>query len=154
MTNILIIYDSKTGNTETMAKAIKAGADSINNIIVQMIKLGTPFPISMLNEVDAIILGSPTHYAYVTNEVRNFLEAIKDLTESGKLKLKNKIGAVFGSYGWDGGWNLQKLEFELKGLGLIIEHPIVESVDAPNERVLMDCTNLGKNIAQKVLEQH
>jgi flavorubredoxin len=154
MTNVLIIYDSKTGNTETMAKAINAGAHSIKDITVEMIKLGTPFPISMLNEVDAIILGSPTHYAYVTVEMRNFLEAIKDLTESGKLKLKNKIGAVFGSYGWDGGWNFQKLELEMKDLGLTIENPIVESVDAPNERVLMACEQLGKNIAKKVLGQH
>ena len=150
MAKILIVYDSKTGHTETMAKAIAEGARSVKNINVELRKLGTPFPMTLLDESDAIIFGSPTRYANVTVEMKAFLDATKTLKKEGRLKLGGKIGAAFGSYGWDGGWNLEKLEDEMKSLGIKIEDPIVESVDDPTEKVLKACKELGKNIAEKV----
>jgi len=152
MAKLLIIYDSKTGHTETMAKTIADGAKTVKNVTVDLKKLGTPFPMALLDEVDAIIIGSPTRYSHVTEEMRIFVDAITDLKKRGRLKLKRKIGASFGSYGWDGGWNLQELENTLKELGIKIEHPIVESVDIPSEKVLKACTELGKSIAEKLVK--
>ena len=151
MTNILIIYDSNTGHTEAMAKAIVAGAKTVKGINVNLKKVGTPFPMSLLDEADAILIGSPTIYSHVTHEVKNFLDAVANLKKRGRLKLKGKIGAAFGSSGWDGGWNLQELENTMKEIGIKVDNPIVESVDNPSEKVLQTCTELGKAIAQKAL---
>ena len=151
MAKVLIIYDSKTGHTAAMAKAISEGAKTVKNVDVDLKKLGTPFPMSILDEADAIILGSPTRYANLTEEMKIFLAAATDLKKLGRLTLKNKIGAVFGSYGWDGGWNLQfHLENNMKDLGIKIESPIVEAVDNPTEKELSECKKLGKTIAEKV----
>ena len=150
MAKVLIIYDSKTGHTEAMAKAVAEGAKTVKNVDVDLKKLNTPFPMTLLDEADAILLGSPTRYANLTEDMRLFLEAATDLKECGRLKLKGKIGAVFGSYGWDGGWNLQfHLENNMKKLGIKIEHPIVEAVDDPTAKELKACRELGKTIAEK-----
>ena len=153
MAKVLIVYDSKTGHTGAMASAIAEGTRTVKNVGVDLRKLGEPFPMTLLDDVDAISLGSPTHYANVTVEMRTFLEAVKELKKAGRLKLKGKIGAAFGSYGWDGGWNLQKLEVEMKALGIKIKNPIVEAVDAPSKERLEACLKLGEAIAEKVAKQ-
>ena len=153
MARVLIVYDSKTGHTGAMANAIAEGARSVKTVSVDLRKLGEPFPMTLLDNADAIIIGSPTHYANVTTEMKTFLEAIKELKKAGRLKLQGKIGAAFGSYGWDGGWNLQNLEAEMKALGIKIENPIVEAVDIPSEKALKACLALGKTIAEKIAKQ-
>ncbi|MDQ1281332.1 MAG: flavodoxin, partial [Thermoproteota archaeon] len=110
-------------------------------------------PIPLLDSADAILIGSPTHYANVTAEMKTFLEAAKTLKKAGQLKIQGKIGAAFGSYGWDGGWNLQNLEAEMETLGIKIENPIIESVEIPTEKVIAACITLGKSIAAKVAKQ-
>jgi flavorubredoxin len=134
-----------------MAKAIATGAKTVKGINVNLKKVGTAFPMALLDEADAILIGSPTIYSHVTHEIKNFLDAVTDLKKRGRLKLKGKIGAAFGSYGWDGGWNLQELENIMKEIGITVDVPLVEAVDIPSEKVLKTCTELGKTIAQKTL---
>ena len=158
MATLVIIYDSKTGNTEKMAKSIADGAKSVSGVNVLIKKLGEPFSIRILNDADAIILGAPAHYAHVTPEMRNFLADIKDENATGRLKLKGKIGAVFGSYGWDGGVAIERLAIEMKNLGIKVESPVLAQVpplphSSPNEKFLKECQELGKTIAKKTLKQ-
>ncbi|MDQ1278834.1 MAG: hypothetical protein QG670_94, partial [Thermoproteota archaeon] len=58
MARVLIVYDSKTGHTEAMAKAIAEGART-TNVSVDLKKLGDPFPKTLLDSADAILIGSP-----------------------------------------------------------------------------------------------
>lgn len=158
MATLVIIYDSKTGNTEKMAKSIAGGAKSVDGVNVLIKKLGEPFSIRILDEADAIILGAPAHYAHVTSEMRNFLADIKDEDAARRLKLKGKIGAVFGSYGWDGGVAMERLAVEMKNLGIKVESPVLAQVpplphSSPNEKSLKECQELGKTIAKKTLKQ-
>ena len=138
MAKVLIVYDSRTGHTEAMARAIADGAGAVRNVVVDLRKLGEPFSIELLDQADAIIIGSPTHYAYVTSELRAFLEAAKHLKNAGHLKLEGKIGVAFGSYGikrtyLGGNWALQMLRDEMKELGIKMESPLLSSLGDPNE---------------------
>ncbi len=157
MPKIIIIYDSKTGNTEKMAKAVVEGATSVKGVDVELHKVGTRFPVSSLDKTDAVVLGSPTNYGNPTPDVREFLTAVADLKKSGRLSLKNKIGGVFGSYGWDGGWVTDSLAATMKTLGIDVIPPIVSAVDQMgamgahiSEENLNRCRELGKAVATKL----
>jgi len=158
MATLVIIYDSKTGNTERMAKSIAEGAKSISGSNVLLKKLGEPFSLKILDDADAIILGAPAHYAHVTTEMRNFLEHLRDENAAGRLKLKGKIGAAFGSYGWDGGVTIERLSMDMKTLGIKMQTPMLAQVpplpySSLNDKSLRECKELGKNIAKKISKQ-
>ena len=153
---VLVIYDSQTGSTEKMAQAVVKGVQQVKGVEVELLKVGTPFSISKLAIADALILGSPTRYGNVTSEMRLLLESLTELKESKKLKLSGKIGGVFGSYGWAGGWVVEKLKEDLIQLGIKIVAPAVSLVHEPyvgsqiNEETLTKCVELGKTVAEKL----
>ena len=151
MSKIVIIYDSKTGNTEKMAEAIAEGARSVEDTEVVIRKVGEAFSLSELGIADAVILGSPAHYANLTSEMRVILESIEKLSGFGKIDLRGKVGAAFGSYGWDGGWSIEKIFREFMGrVGMKVTQPILLSIGAPNSEVLEKCRELGKRVAGDV----
>jgi len=157
MPKIVVIYDSRSGNTEKMAKAVVEGASTIKGVDVELYKVGTRFPVSSLDKADAIIIGSPTIYGNPTPEMKAFLTSVADLKKSGKLLLKNKIGGVFGSYGWDGGWVTDALAEVLKNLTIKVIPPVVSAVDQMggmgiriSEENISKCRDLGKAVATKL----
>lgn len=157
MPKVVIIYDSKSGNTEKMAKAIAEGASSIEGVESELHKVGNPFPISKLDEADAIIIGSPSIYGLPTSEMRNFLESALKLKETKRIKLKKKIGGVFGSYAWDGGDVVDKLGDSMKALKIKLVQPKVSAVDRMglmqtriDGESLEKCHDLGRVVAEEL----
>ena len=80
MAKILILYDSQTGNTEAMAKAIEAGVKK-ERIEVSMKKIQDA-SVDDLLEPDGIMIGSPTYFAAPTAKVKNFIDESINLTMS------------------------------------------------------------------------
>lgn len=109
---IMVIYDSQTGNTEKMAKAVAEGASSVAGAVVEVKKIGEAFPLSMLEKADGLIIGSPCIYANVTDDMRGFLSNVNDAVKASRVNVKGHNAAIFGSYGWDGAWVMETL---LKG---------------------------------------
>jgi len=161
MPKVVVIYDSQTGFTERMAKAVVEGVESVKGVDVELLKLRTPFSISKLDVADGIILGSPTIYGSVTPEMRTFLECVRVNKESKRLKLSGKAGGVFGSYGWDGGWVVDQLSIDMKALGIKIVAPTVSLADGTSgkykipmdEKSLQRCRDLGRTVAEKVADK-
>jgi NAD(P)H dehydrogenase (quinone) len=157
MAKLVIVYDSKTGNTESMAEAVAEGASEVGRVEVGLKKLGAPFPMSVLAEADAVVLGSPARYAHITSEMREFIWAAKDLNTQGQLNLNGKVGGAFGSYGWDGGRSLQNIKVALTSLGVEVlgEVIAVDRMGAMGVRIddadLEKCRQLGKRIAQRIV---
>ena len=54
MMKIIVIYDSKTGNTEKMANAIADGANQ--NADVEIMKIGEAFPLTIMADADGAIV--------------------------------------------------------------------------------------------------
>lgn len=156
MAKILVIYDSRKGFTEKMAEAVCEGSKYVEGIEVEKIKVGTAFSISKLDEADGIIFGSPTIYGSVTPEMKTIIEALKEHKKTNRLQLSNKIGGVFGSYGWDGGWVVDKLTIDLEYLGIkVVTHP-VSAVHGIYDKAGLDedtrqkCLDLGRSVAKKL----
>lgn len=159
MPKVTIIYDSVSGNTEKVAHAIAEGARSVQGVQVESYKLGTPFAMSVLNDSDAIVLGSPSEYGNVTGGMGRFLESMAELTAAKRLRLKGKVGFAFGSYAWDGGWVFETLGLRMKKLGLKV-FPILSIVDQMgtmgtniDEASLQKCREFGKEISSKILKR-
>ena len=156
MITLVIIYDSKTGNTEKMANSIKEGAKVVSGAEVILKKIGEPFScFEILHGADAIILGSPAHYGHVTPEMRDFLVCLRGAKESGNLRFEGKVGAAFGSYGWDGGVCIERLANEMEKLGIDVHFPALAQTplisDSTQEKKdLLECRKLGTALAEAV----
>jgi flavodoxin len=104
-----------------MANAVAEGAGS-GGASVEVKKIGEPFPLSSLGDADGALFGSPCNYANVTPAMKSFLENLYEAVDAGKVKLKGKKAAVFGSYGWDGAYVMeQKFNGYVKNLGYKVE---------------------------------
>lgn len=140
----LVIYDSMWGSTEKMAKAIVEGIAG-EGIEVKLFNLTQTDKSDVIKEVlesKAIIIGSPTLNNGMFPTVAAFLTYMKG------LKPKNKIGAVFGSYGWGGG-AVKAVEGELKSTGVeLLENITTRYI--PDKDELEKCKKFGKEIAKKI----
>lgn len=148
MATVFIVYDSKTGNTARMASAIAEGVRSAGAEAVVR-KLGEKFPMDDLSKAEAILIGSPTHYASTTAEMRDFLESLDELRRTRKLNLKGKIGGGFGSYGWSGE-ALERITGAVRLLGMTAKYPTLKVVESPGESDLVTCRELGKSVAEAI----
>ena len=122
---IMVVYDSVTGNTEKMAKAIAEGAESVDGMVVEVKKIGDPFPLTMVSNADGVLFGSPSTYANVTEGMRMLMENMKACVKTGRIDFKGKNAAVFGSYGWDGAWVMEeKLKGMVQELGFKVQEEV------------------------------
>ena len=69
----LIIYDSRFGNTEKIARAIGEAITLLGE--VKVVKVGDANP-SELSSIDFLVVGSPTHAGGATRAVKEFLRKI------------------------------------------------------------------------------
>jgi len=69
----LIIYDSKFGNTEKIARAIGEAITPLGK--VKVVQAGDANP-SELSSIDFLIVGSPTHAGRATRATKEFLKKI------------------------------------------------------------------------------
>ncbi|MEA2054689.1 MAG: FprA family A-type flavoprotein [Candidatus Thermoplasmatota archaeon] len=107
----LIVYDSMWDSTEKMAYAIGEGVEEAG-VAVTMRSLKTTHISDIIIDVlssKLIILGSPTLNNTTLPTMGSFLTYLKG------LKPKNRIGFVFGSYGW-GGQAVGEIEKVVKDL--------------------------------------
>ena len=144
MAKVLILYDSQTGNTERMAKAVSEGASSAAGMDVDVKYYAEP---KELAEADAIVVGAPTYHHEITLPIKQILE---EAAKAG-VKLEGKIGAAFGSYGWSGEAPEKVLEilknrFEMKTI-----EPPIKVLYEPQQAQLEECQKLGRRVAQEIV---
>ena len=126
---IVVVYDSKTGNTEKMAKAIAEGAGAVADVEVK--KIGERFPLTMLADVDGVIFGSPVYYADISNDMKDFIDHIESYVKANRKKINGIPAAVFGSYGYDGAWLMEeKLKDMINDLGYDVFDEVLVMVDS------------------------
>jgi len=94
-----VFYMSSYDNTHKMAEKITEGADSIDGLVASMYDLASldeSNMIDLLEESDAVVIGSPTINGDAVKPAWDLLSCMAYLESGGK------VGASFGSYGWTG----------------------------------------------------
>ena len=89
----LIVYDSKTGNTEKMAKRIAKAIE--NNDLEAVLKKVDEASVDELPNVHALILGSPVYYGLPSAKIKEFIDA--SVKYHGRLT--HLVGGAFCSAG-------------------------------------------------------
>jgi NAD(P)H dehydrogenase (quinone) len=152
---ILIVYDSKTGNTEEMALAVADGVEDCGGGVT--VKKVDEVTNEDLLEADGIIVGSPTYYGQMSGRIKSMFD------ESIRIhgKLDGKIGAAFTSSGGVASGAETTIVSILEAMlvhGMIIKgtartgHYGAAAVGKPKERDIERCRELGKTVANLVLE--
>lgn len=141
----VIVYDTMWNSTEKMAKVIAEGLID-GGVSTKIMSLKTHHRSDLVTEIlsaGAILVGSPTINSNMFPSVADFLYYLKG------LRPQNKIGGVFGSYGWSGEAVahikeiLTTMKIELIGDGLRFKY-------TPDDNELSQCFNYGKLVAEEL----
>ena len=153
MAQALVVYDSVTGHTAKMAKAIGEGL-SETGLIVNVKKIDD----TRLNDfivADAIVIGSPTYFSNMTAKTKVLIDETVKLWPG---ELKDKVGAAFTSCGGVEGGNETTLLSIIRAMlchgMIIVGHQSGSSgaisVEEPDEKCLTGCRQFGQRIASFV----
>jgi len=144
MSKAIIIYDTRSGNTGKIAKAVEDGMKEAG-VDVQS-KRTVSAKADDLADVDAVVLGAPTYNHDLIGSMKTFL------FEMEKADLKGKIGAAFGSYGWSGE-SIQMMTDTMKHVfEMNVIEPGLKMLRTSGESALKQCREFGNKIAEKMEE--
>jgi flavorubredoxin len=141
---ILVLYYSRTGNTEKMAKAVAEGARSVQGAEVELNYTVSP---EELGSFDAMLVGTATYHHDMPVGFKSFFEevAVKG------IGLKGKVGAAFGSYGWSGEAPRLVIEIMKNKFEMDVTEPPLSIRYEPDQAGLEKCKELGKRIAERLI---
>jgi NAD(P)H dehydrogenase (quinone) len=152
---VLVLYYSMYGHIEILAGAVAEGAESVDGVSVDIMrvpelmdpefakkvgaKVDQAAPIAqpmMLADYDAVIFGTPTRFGNMCSQMRNFLDQTGALWLSGGLT--GKIGSVFTSTGTGSGNETTITSF----YNTLIHHGMLISGIDPNAKAFKDYSEL------------
>lgn len=148
---ILIVYDSRSGNTEKMAYAVMEGVK--NTGVDALLKKIDEASVDELLNVQGLILGSPVYYGLPTAKIKAFID------DSVKYhgKLDGMVGGAFASAGGThtgAETTITAINEMLFVHGMIIQgssggsHFGAASVGAPDDNAKEACRKLGERVAK------
>lgn len=158
MIKITVIYDTLSGNTDKMAKAVAEGAKTeYTDVVLKHIDDASA---ADLLTSDGVIVGSPTHCGLLSWKIKKFFD---ENTRNAWGKVEGKIGAAFSTSGGLGGGNeltcasilnvLINYGFLVFGLTNyaapgITGHYGAVSIGSPDQNELNEAKMLGLKMAQ------
>ena len=146
MTKVLVLYYSRTGNTERMANAVAAGAKSSGKVVVE---INYHVATEDLSAFDAIFIGAPTYHHDMPIDFKNLFE---EAAVQG-INLNGKAGASFGSYGWSGEAPRLILEIMKNKFGMQVVDPPLLAKYTPDQNILNACMDLGKKVSETLMNR-
>jgi flavorubredoxin len=129
MSKILVLYYSRSGNTEKMLN-YHVEADELAGF-------------------DAIFVGAPTYHHDTPIDMKKLFE---EAAEKG-ISLKGKVGAAFGSYGWSGEAPKLLLEIMKNRFEMRVTEPPLLAKYVPKEKMLGMCRDFGKRVSETLMHQ-
>jgi len=150
---ILVVFDSRTGNTEKMAHAVAEGVRGAG--LEPVVRKVDEANVDELLQVQGLILGSPVYYGLPTAKIKAFID------ESVKFhgKLEGMVGGAFCSAGGTHTGCETTIMALLEALmihGMIVQgtssknHYGAASVGAPDDADAEVCRKMGARVAELV----
>ena len=160
MSHILVLYDSKTGNTAKMAKLVGEGAASIPGTEVRLRSVDEAKPEDLF-WCDGLAVGSPTNMGLLSWKMKRFWD---DVMGEHWMKIDGKIACAFSSSGgWGGGMEIasQSILTVLMNFGFLVfgvtdyatklttcHYGAVTAREPRTEDAQAACRLLGKRLAE------
>ena len=151
MARVIVVYESKYGNTKLVAETIVEGMKEAGGVETTLVKV-KEVDFDKILDHDVILIGSPNHIGGPTRSVSRFIDKL------GKLDLKGKQIAVFDTYlGKDFEKAVKKMEkrinksvpsLKLVSPGLSIK---VKGMKGPiSDGELPQCRDFGRRIVAEI----
>ena len=160
MNRILVLYDSKTGNTAHMAKLVAEGAATIPETEVRLRSVDDAEPDDVV-WCDGLAMGSPTNMGILSWKLKRFWD---ETMGEHWMKLDGRIACAFSSAGgWGGGMELacQSILTVLMNFGFLVfgvtdyatklttcHYGAVTARDPRTEDAQAACRLLGQRLAE------
>ncbi|MFA5645257.1 MAG: flavodoxin domain-containing protein [Candidatus Ratteibacteria bacterium] len=150
MKNVIIVYHSLTGTTETMAYEVASGCreEGIDPVVKQVSEVA---PEELLG-YRGIIIGSPTWFGMPAWQIKKlFDDSLKWYGE-----FSGKVGGAFTSSAHIAGGNETTILAILKMMlvhGMVVQGTTLSghygpvSIGAPDDQTIKECRALGKRVA-------
>ncbi|MAU80182.1 MAG: flavodoxin [Gammaproteobacteria bacterium] len=143
--HLLIVYHSKTGNTQLLTDAVVRGAMNceVTAVEVRALRALEAGPEDLL-WADALLLGTPENFGYLSGAVKDFLDRTFYEVEG---KLAPLPYAMFVSAGNDGTGAVRAMERIANGYPFVaVQDPLIVR-GAPQQKDLVQCEELGLALA-------
>jgi flavorubredoxin len=141
----LIVYDSMWGSTEKIAYALQEGIQE-SGIHVKNRNLKTNHISDIMTDMlrsKLILIGSPTLNNGMMPSIGSFLTYVKG------LRPRNRVGYVFGSYGW-GGQAVNEIENIMKELAWDMPFESVNVNYIPDDETLTRLKKIGNELGKYI----
>jgi flavodoxin I len=144
MADVIIIYDSKSGNTAKAAEAVSEGVKESGSGVI--LKKADEAVTADLAGPEGVILGAYCMLDKAPPAMRKFIEK-----QMAAAVLDGKVGAVFGSYK-ETGRQLPKLESALTDKKVRIVAEGVNALNTPDTEARKKLKALGKKVGEQALK--
>jgi len=148
MVLIIVLYDSRTGNTKKVAEAIAQGVKNVSGTLVA-VKSVEEVSVEEVIEADGYAFGSPSHFGIMSGRVLTFLTNLY----SSREKIAGKPVAVFTT---GAGGQVSVLENINRVIGNFNPQFIMPGLAVggkPKETDIQQAIKLGEKIAQECLSK-
>ncbi len=147
MVEVLILYYSRGGRTEGLAKAVAEGVErKQGSATVKRVDYAT---VNDFISCDAVAFGSPNYFSYMAGVMKDFFDKALSIRE----KVSGKPAAAFSSGGGASDAALTSLEGMIVSFRLEKVADGVVSQGEPGEMDLEACRKLGEVLAERALER-
>jgi len=148
MVEVLVLYYSRTGRTEALAKAVVEGVESVEGASAKMKRVDYA-TVNDFISCDAVAFGSPNYFSYMAGVMKDFFDRALSIRE----RVAGKPSVAFTSGGGSSNLALFSLEKMISSFRLEKMADGVVSQGEPSEENLRACKKLGETLAKRALER-
>ena len=145
---ILIIYSSRTGNTEKLAKAVAEGAKQVPGVTVEIMRSESVTPEDVIG-ADGYAIGSPSHFSIMSGQILTLLTDLYFIRE----KIAGRPMAVFTTGAGGQVTALENIERIIGVFNPRFVKPGLAIEGAPNEADRVQAAKLGEKLARAVVKK-
>jgi len=148
MVQVLVLYYSCGGRTESLAKAVAEGVNKVPEASASLKRVDYATVYDFIS-CDAVAFGSPNYFSYMVGLMKDFFDKAFSIRE----KVIGKPAFAFTSGGGASDSALQSLEKIMSAFKLEKISNGVVSSGVPGKEDLEKCRNLGEALAKAALER-
>jgi NAD(P)H dehydrogenase (quinone) len=144
--NVLIMYDSMTGNTEKLAASVAEGVKKVEGVNVEIQKADAVDSRSVI-AADGYAFGSPTHFSMMSGRTLSLLTRLYPIRD----KMAGKPIAIFTTGAGGQVDALASIERTIGVFNPIFVKPGVTVEGGTSETDKLQAVKLGERLAKSVL---
>jgi len=145
---ILIMYDSRTGNTEKLAEVVAEGVKRISGVTVELKAVEAVTPEDVI-DADGYAVGSPSHFSIMSGKILALLTDLYSI----RHKMAGKPIAVFTTGTGGQVTALENIERIIGVFNPRFVKPGIAVEGAPREADRLQAARLGEKLAKAVVKK-